>query len=257
PTFLVDKVRAGAKVLFEGAQSYMLDVTVGDVPYVTSSNTSVAAAYTGGDLPPIYHRKAFGVAKLIMSRVGNGPFASEFGEERSREYCVKDKGLAHTRKFEEESLNPDELISSDDPFEIGRALRMYSGEYGTGSGRPRRIGMFDLNQLKRAIHANGIDELYLTKADCLVDFNKTKDGSIPIYQGKEESSAVVRVKAPSQPFTEAKSPNDLPEEIFQVIQLIEESCSVAVAGVGVGPHRDQLVSLPQGSPENSRKAVNE
>ncbi|MCB0354856.1 MAG: adenylosuccinate synthetase, partial [Bdellovibrionales bacterium] len=97
PTFLAEKVASGAKVIFEGAQSYMLDVVAGDVPYVTSSHTSVAAAYSGGDVPPKFHRYAFGVAKLIMSRVGNGPFPSEFGGERSREYCTKDEGLAHTR----------------------------------------------------------------------------------------------------------------------------------------------------------------
>ena len=83
---LADK---GLNVLFEGAQSFMLDVVKGSVPYVTSSATLAAAAYVGGDLPPKLHRKTIGVAKAIMSRVGWGPFVSELGGARSEDYCMK------------------------------------------------------------------------------------------------------------------------------------------------------------------------
>ncbi|HEX8931682.1 MAG TPA: adenylosuccinate synthetase, partial [Patescibacteria group bacterium] len=83
PLYMEKRVEQGAKVLFEGAQSVMLDIVKGSVPFVTSSSTIAAAAYTGGDLSPKYHRKTIGVVKAIMSRVGYGPFPSEFGGRKS------------------------------------------------------------------------------------------------------------------------------------------------------------------------------
>ena len=76
PLFLENMAMSGKNVFFEGAQSVMLDVVTGTVPYVTSSRTIAAAAYTGGDLSMKYHSQTIGVAKAIMSRVGNGPFIS-------------------------------------------------------------------------------------------------------------------------------------------------------------------------------------
>ncbi|MDE2590321.1 MAG: adenylosuccinate synthetase, partial [Patescibacteria group bacterium] len=175
--FLQKQVYDGKNVLFEGAQSIMLDVTKGLVPFVTSSSTVAAAAFVGGDLPANYHRKTIGVAKAIMSRVGNGPFVSEFGGEKSEEYC---KNPANNKDFEKQKYDVEKLLSSEKPFDVGIALRILGNEYGTVTKRPRRIGMLDLVQLAFAVKTNGVDEIFLTKCDLLVDFAKTKSKKIPV-----------------------------------------------------------------------------
>lgn len=246
-TYLVERVISGDTVLFEGAQSFMLDVVHGDVPYVTSSHTSVSAAYTGGDLPPKYHRHSFGVVKLVMSRVGKGPFPSEFGGIKAYEYCTKDSGKAHTRDYEKTHFKPDELMASGDPFKVGQALRIFSGEYGTGSGRPRRIGMLDLAQLRNAVLLNGIDSLFLTKCDCLRDFDKTPEHKIPVVVSYDDSgSAIVKsYESFSEDISHVSSFEQLPRGLKELVLDISSISRARVAGLGVGPHRSQLVLMNQ------------
>ena len=87
PLFLQKKLEEGKNLFMEGAQSCMLDLIYGTYPFVTSSRTVAAAAYTGGDVSLKYHAETIGVANAIMSRVGNGPFVTEFGRERLEIYC--------------------------------------------------------------------------------------------------------------------------------------------------------------------------
>jgi len=241
--YLVERVIGGDRVLFEGAQSYMLDVVHGDVPYVTSSGTSVSSAYAGGDVPPAFHRHAFGIIKLIMSRVGRGPFPSELGGPTSYDYCTKNSGKDHTRDFEKSHYDPDYLVATGDPLDLGKALRMYSGEYGTGSGRPRRIGMLDLAQLKAAVLANGIDSLFLTKCDCLVDFYKTPGKKIPVVTHYDQSGEPVIKEYPAFELALDTLQNyqDFPDGLKSLVEDIEKIAQTQVVGLGVGPHRDQLV----------------
>lgn len=241
--YLVEKLTAGAKVLFEGAQSYMLDVVHGDVPYVTSSHTGVSAAYVGGDAPPSFHRHAFGIVKLVMSRVGRGPFPSEFGGEVSNQYCTLEGGKTHTRDYEKKNFNPEDLMKSGEAFKVGQALRMFSGEYGTGSGRPRRIGMLDLAQLRAAVLANGINSLFLTKCDCLREFSMTPNKQIPIVTHYEaDSKLVVKFYPAFDSVLEVSGGFEkLPVGLKEIISDIEEISAAQVMGVGVGPHRNQLI----------------
>ena len=178
--FLQKQIELGKRVLFEGAQSVMLDVTKGMAPYVTSSSTVAGAAFVGGDVSPKFHRKTIGVAKAIMSRVGNGPFISEFGGEESEKYCIDP---LHTKDYEAKTYNSEKLLVSDNPFEVGIALRMLGNEYGSTTGRPRRIGMLDLVQLAYTAKMNGVDMIFLNKCDLLIDFAKTKIKQIPIVTG--------------------------------------------------------------------------
>jgi adenylosuccinate synthase len=260
PHILVQSVQRGARVLFEGAQSVMLDVQRGTVPFVTSSSTLVGAAYSGGDLPPKYHRKSIGVAKLLMSRVGRGPFASEFGGARSENYCMEEGGAKHTRDFEKGTYDVQSLLQSEDPFELGIALRMLSHEYGTVTGRPRRMGAFDIAQLRDAVVDNGIDEIYLTKADLLQCFAQTKRGIIPVVtdytiaQGEESRKTPVTLEdfAALKPEYTAYKPfvgslagikqfDDLPAQLAALLHDIEKLTGARVVGVGTGPRRDELV----------------
>ncbi len=247
PTFLVKKADAGSKILFEGAQAALLDVTSGTVPFVTSSSTVAGAAFVGGDLPPRYHRRTIGVAKLIMSRVGNGPFVSEFGGRRSEEYC---DGKAHTRSYEESTYpDPRSLLRSGDPFEVGVALRMLGGEYGSTTGRPRRMGSFDLESLEEISRMNAVDALYLTKADLLTLFSETLAGTIPVTSyydrvGTSEDSAprpIVEHRVGfNEDITGVRSIADLPSAMQDLIDMIEQRSGAKVEGVGVGPKREQL-----------------
>lgn len=260
--FLEKKVEKGAKVLFEGAQSIMLDITKGSVPYVTSSNTVTAAAYVGGDLSPSYHRKTIGVAKAIMSRVGHGPFASEFGGERSEKYCMSAvDGKSKYPQPVEAKYDIEKLLKSGDYFDIGVALRVLSFEYGTVTARPRRVGMLDLVQLAYAIRMNGVDELMINKCDMLNVFARTKRGVLPIVNGytldgrsidyvpgtvKAYYSVKVEVaykKCFKEDVTGARKFAKLPAELRKLIKELEKFCGCKVAGVGVGPERDQFVRV--------------
>ncbi len=268
PLFLEKKVRSGLNVFFEGAQASMLDVDHGTYPFVTSSNTIAGAAYVGGDLSPKYHHKTVGVAKAIMSRVGNGPFVSEFGGEKSEKYCMEDGGKAHTKEKELAAYNPEQLLGSANRFELGIALRMLGNEYGATTGRPRRLGMFDLVQLKQACALNGVDELYINKFDQLALFGKTVISEIPVVgeyelDGKEidyvptcaevyrKVNPLVRFSPAFGDISSVRKYSDLPPEAKELISLIEEYVGKdRVHGIGVGPEREEFVSM---SPEERVK----
>lgn len=256
--FLSKKVDSGRNVLFEGAQSFMLDVTKGTVPYVTSSNTAAAAAYVGGDLSPKHHRKTIGVAKAIMSRVGNGPFVSEFGGERSEKYCIEGDGALHDKNKEAQE-NVEKLLQSSNEFEIGKALRVLGNEYGSVTGRPRRVGILDLVQLRYAVRCNGIDELWLNKCDLLVDFAKTKYKDIPLITeyslgGKkidfvptsEKECREIKGKAELKngfvdDISGIRDYEKLPKELISLLTFVEKYVGCNLLGVGVGSNRYKYV----------------
>lgn len=264
PNYLIRRLeRNPTTVLFEGAQSVMLDVNKGTVPYVTSSHTVAGAAYVGGDLPATYHRSTIGVAKAIMSRVGHGPFVSEFGGKESEDYCMKRDadGAPTYRKEVEDKYEHNVLLRSDNPFEVGKALRHFSGEYGVGTKRPRRVGALDLVQLRDAIKSNGVDKLILTKMDLLRLFAKTKAEKIPLVTGYKMGSRTIDYAPSSEKDLQSCAPiieeceafdddisqvttfEALPSGAKKVIQLIEAFTNVKVSGIGTGPERTQYINL--------------
>ncbi len=256
--FLDKKIRNGARVLFEGAQSFMLDITKGTVPFVTSSSTLAGAAYSGGDLNPKYHRKTIGVVKVIMSRVGFGPFISEFGGAKSEAYCMEEGGLAHT-KDKEKSVDTGKFLASEDLFDVGIAMRVLGNEYGASTGRSRRTGMLDLVQLSYAARVNGIDELFLTKCDMLNLYGRTKSKKMPFIEkyeldGKEIDyvpgstltySKVIgkmsEIESFSESIQELKSFDKLPASLLKFIDIIEKSADCKVMGIGTGPERESYI----------------
>lgn len=258
PLFVEDLVRGGKNILFEGAQSVMLDVVRGSLPYVTSSYTVAAAAYTGGDLSPQFHRKTIGVAKALMSRVGYGPFFSEIGGIASRDYCMADGGRAHSREYEA-TLNAEALLASDNELDIGIGLRIKSREYGTVTGRPRRIGMMDAEQLRFVARTNGVEEVFLTKCDLLSCFAHTKWKALPLITGygkgsqslpgfpleelhQEEITPIIKEFAPfEEDISAARTPEVLPESLKEFLRAIESHAGCRIIGIGVGPGRDQSV----------------
>ncbi|MEI6731186.1 MAG: adenylosuccinate synthetase [archaeon] len=264
PLYLDRLVSSGKNVFFEGAQSVMLDVVKGMTPYVTASRTIAAAAYTGGDLSNKYHEKTIGVAKAVMSRVGNGPFVTELGGRRSEDYCGETEGMLPRYRKEVEFANhdPEKLLRSDDMFDIGMALRMMTGEYGVVSKRPRRLGMFDLVMLRQNCKLNGVDELYINKFDCLNIFAKTNLPGIPVVTAYEldgrkidympssvEEARRARPVVEYVPFIRGdisgiRQYSDLPSTVKSMVDLIENHVGTKIKGIGVGPKREQFVLIP-------------
>ncbi|VVE36037.1 adenylosuccinate synthetase [Pandoraea anhela] len=251
--WLTHRVKAGAKVLFEGAQSVLLDVVDGSQPYVTSSHTVPAYAYVGGDLSPKYHRRTIGVAKAIMSRVGRGPFPSELGGERSAQYCHEASQSKLGEREEQSRFSPHTLLRSSDPFDVGTALRMLTGEYGTGTGRPRRIGMLDLAQLRDVIRTHAVDCVYLNKVDCLTHYTRSTYQGVPVRVHREALTADVMPDVLIYPGLTEHSVDlgragTLDSAMNGFIDFVERHIGAPLAGLGLGPERASLVSLANRQP---------
>lgn len=242
PVALLRRVEAGANVLFEGAQSVMLDVVHGVQPWVTSSHTLPSYAYVGGDLPCRYHRKTIGVAKAIVSRVGSGPFPTELGAERSEAYCADAARKGCGRADEAATLDPLALFAEADEFSIGVAIRMLSNEYGTGTGRPRRVGLLDVAQLQLAVRQFGVDEVYLNKCDSLAAFALTRDRCIPVVAGARERGELRVARFPA--FGEDSIPTDatapLPPQLQALLGWLADAIGRPLRGIGLGPERAQM-----------------
>jgi len=244
PVALLERVEAGARVLFEGAQSVMLDVVHGEQPWVTSSHTVPSYAFVGGDLPAKYHRRTIGVAKAIVSRVGSGPFPAELGGQRSEAYCERAAQHGWGKADEASWYNQAELIASDDALSVGVALRMLCSEYGTGTGRPRRIGLLDIEQLRLAVLQFGVDELYLNKCDSLALFSQTHDRCIPIVIGSDNEAPLVK-SFPA--FDRQTLPPDntfpLPPELDALVDWLSATIGRPLRGIGLGAERAQMRTI--------------
>jgi len=148
-TLVVNKaLDENKKVLFEGAQGTFLDVDFGTYPYVTSSNSTAGGACTGTGVGPVKIGKVVGVVKAYTTRVGEGPFPTEFSSK-----------LMH-------------------------AIRKKGKEFGATTGRPRRCGWFDAVLVKHAVMVNSIKEIVVTKLDVLDDLKTIKVCTGYRYKGK-------------------------------------------------------------------------
>jgi adenylosuccinate synthase len=126
-----DAMASGRRILLEGAQGVMLDLDIGSYPYVTSSSPTAGGACTGSGIPPSRVDRTVGVFKAYTTRVGYGPF-------------------------------PTELTDA-----LGERIREVGKEFGTTTGRSRRVGWFDGPVARYAVDTNGIDSIVLTKVDVL------------------------------------------------------------------------------------------
>src|SRR5439155_944331 len=131
-----EQIRAGKKVMFEGAQGAMLDIDHGTYPYVTSSSTVVGGVCTGLGVAPKHIHQVIGVAKAYTTRVGGGAFPTELNDA------------------------------------FGEHLRARGNEFGTVTGRPRRTGWLDLPVLRTSVMLHGLDGIALTKLDVLDEFGE-------------------------------------------------------------------------------------
>lgn len=215
----------GRRILIEGANATMLDVDFGTYPFVTSSNPSIGGVLSGLGLPPNCLGSIIGVAKAYTTRVGAGPYPTE--------------------------LHGD----------VADSLREIGAEYGTTTGRPRRIGWLDIPALRYASRINGLTHLNLTKLDVLSDLEeikvgvayRTKDGTmVPSFPSNLEVLEECEVVYETLPgwkrdISNVRRWEDLPLEAQEYCQYVEDKVNVHCKWIGVGPGREALVVKPVGS----------
>lgn len=213
-------LKAGKKVLFEGAQGTLLDVDHGTYPFVTSSSTSAGGACTGSGVSPRDIHEIIGISKAYVTRVGSGPFPTELMEE------------------------------------TGEKIRQIGGEFGATTGRPRRCGWFDAMVIRYAVRINGLTGIALTKLDVLSGFDTIKVCTGYTFEGKalETLPAALEVFENCVPvyeelpgwnvdITGARSFEELPENARKYVLRLQELSGCPIVMVSVGPRRDQTITL--------------
>jgi adenylosuccinate synthase len=214
-----DVLDDGGTVIFEGAQATLLDIDHGTYPFVTSSNPVAGAACTGAGVGPKDIDEVWGVAKAYTTRVGAGPFPTEIDAE------------------------------------IGDTLREAGGEYGTTTGRPRRVGWIDLVGLRYAARINGLDFLAMTKLDVLTGLGalnvctryrgpgEATFDQYPYHQTVMHHAVGEYEQLPGwdEDITECREEADLPQSVRDYLGYVAEFVGVPVGLVGVGPGREQVI----------------
>ncbi len=219
--YLNSALRAGKKILAEGAQGSLLDIDFGSYPFVTSSTTTCAGSCTGLGIAPNRINKVFGIFKAYCTRVGSGPF-------------------------------PTELFDS-----TGEELRTNGHEFGATTGRPRRCGWLDIPALKYAVEINGVTNLIMMKSDVLSGFDTIKICTHYNYQGEiidhlpysSEDGLIepVYTEMPGwkEDLTSLDSYEQMPATFKNYIKFVEDQIGVPISILSVGPNRTQTIILEE------------
>lgn len=217
--FINQHIKAGKKILAEGAQGSMLDIDFGTFPYVTSSSTISAGVCSGLGIAPQHIRDVIGVTKAYCTRVGGGPFPTELENE------------------------------------TGEELRKIGNEFGATTGRPRRCGWIDLVALNFACMINGVTKIVMTKADVLDAFKELEvctDYKIGDKETREIPFQMDRAKpAPvyknftgwNMDSSAAKSYDVLPDTMKNYVGFINDYLGVKIHYISNGPGRDQIIQV--------------
>ena len=215
--YLHQAQKEGKSILCEGAQGSLLDVDFGTYPYVTSSNTTAAGACTGLGIAPNKIKEVYGIFKAYTTRVGSGPFPTE------------------------------------DFAEAGDVMAKVGNEFGSVTGRKRRCGWLDLVALKYAVEVNGVTQLMMMKGDVLSGFSTLKIATAYLYKGQtinhlpfniEEHNVTPiykNFKGWQADLTGMTTFEQLPNELKEYIQFIEQELEVPIKIVSVGPDRVQTI----------------
>jgi adenylosuccinate synthase len=217
---LGEAVKAGRRVLFEGAQGALLDVDHGTYPFVTSSNTVAGQAAAGSGLGPKGPGYVLGIVKAYTTRVGEGPFPTELHDE------------------------------------VGRRLAEVGAEVGVVTGRPRRCGWFDAVLVRQSVAINGVDGIALTKLDVLdglerlkicVGYQSGADRLDYLPAGLKAQGALTPIYEEIEGWTEstrgARSFRDLPAQAVKYVRRIEELIGAPLALLGTSPERDDMIVM--------------
>jgi adenylosuccinate synthase len=223
-TYLLhDMIRSGKRVLFEGANATLLDVDHGTFPYVTSSSCAVLGIGPGTGVPERAIGQVLGVMKAYSTRVGRGPLPTELKDE------------------------------------TGNRIRERGREYGTTTGRPRRVGWLDLVAVKYSAMVNGATGLVVTLLDVLDEIPELKVCTEYTIDGRRVSRFVPdgTELAKAEPvyrtlpgfkadLSGVRRRQDLPEQARRYLDFIEEHVGVPIRQIGVGPGREQTIMCEPG-----------
>lgn len=214
---LNDALDNGKRVLFEGAQGVMLDIDQGTYPFVTSSNPLAGGVTIGSGVGPSKVTKVVGVCKAYTSRVGDGPFPTELFDE------------------------------------IGSRIREVGREYGTTTGRPRRVGWFDSVVMRHSKRVSGITNLCLNSIDVLtgletvkicVAYRKSNGEEIRHYPASlvelgQCEPVYEELPGWSEDITGCRTLEELPIEAQNYVRKVSELVGVKISTFSVGPDRNQ------------------
>ncbi|MBC6004589.1 Adenylosuccinate synthetase [uncultured Clostridium sp.] len=213
-----DAIKAGKKVLFEGAQGTLLDLDLGTYPYVTSSHPTSGGFSIGAGVGPNMIKDVVGIVKSYTTRVGEGPFVTELNDE------------------------------------TGDRIRTQGREFGTTTGRARRCGWFDAVIVRYAARVNGLTSISLMLLDVLTGFDTVKictaykmgDKILKEFPASLEDLAKCEpiyeeLEGWSEDLTGMETYEELPENAKKYIAKIEELVGVSVDMVSVGPNRAQTI----------------
>ena len=214
-----ERLRAGDRVLAEGAQGSMLDVDFGTYPFVTSSNTTAAGVCPGLGVAPSRIGEVYGITKAYATRVGGGPFPTELHDD------------------------------------TGEALRDAGGEWGATTGRPRRCGWLDLVALRYAVMLSGVTNIIMTKTDVLDSFDPIRVATAYLIEGEEHRQMPfdlcgIQAEPVYQDFGGWERPtagctnqDDLPLQFVEYLRFVESALETRVGFVSNGPGREQLLEM--------------
>ena len=218
--YLYEAAKKKKRILFEGAQGTLLDVDHGTYPYVTSSNASVGGAISGTGVAPTLIDRAIGVVKAYTTRVGEGPFPTQF------------------------------------PPQLMKQIQTKGEEFGSTTGRPRRCGWFDAVVARHASRINGLDELAVMKLDVLSGLKQIKIGTAYRYRGKIyknypaetpilEKCSVVYEQHPGwkENLSRIKHWKDLPQNAQRYLRRLETLTGVPIKTISVGGERRETIFL--------------
>jgi adenylosuccinate synthase len=220
-----ERLDAGQTVIFEGAQGALLDIDHGTYPFVTSSNPVAGAACIGAGVGPKDIDEVWGVMKAYGTRVGAGPFPTE--------------------------------LEGD----IADEIRERGGEYGTTTGRARRVGWLDLVALRYACQINSLTALAVMKLDVLSGFERlcvctryrgpegAEFDSFPYHQTMLHHVTGEYIDLPgwSEDITDCREESDLPQAARDYLQFMSDFVGVPIALIGVGPGRDEVIWTEAGA----------
>jgi adenylosuccinate synthase len=200
--YLNDAIKAGKRILAEGAQGSLLDIDFGTYPFVTSSNTCIGGVMSGLGIPPQSINSVIGITKAYCTRVGSGPFLTEQDNE------------------------------------IGLKLRQIGNEFGSTTGRERRCGWLDLKELSYACMLNGVTRLCLMKIDVLSSFDEIK---VCVEYDKDNKPVYEVFEGWNEDISRKHYYEELPENCKKFITFVETTTGLVVDTLSVGPDRIQTI----------------
>mmetsp|Transcript_17201 Transcript_17201/g.36086 ORF Transcript_17201/g.36086 Transcript_17201/m.36086 type:complete len:530 (-) Transcript_17201:249-1838(-) len=218
---------SGKKILIEGANATMLDIDFGTYPYVTSSNPSIGSVLTGLGVSPKKIHGIYGTTKSYCTRVGEGPFPTE--------------------------------LERDEPGSIGEHLGVVGAEWGTTTGRARRVGWLDIPQMKYSTLINGFTAINLTKLDVLTGLAEVKIGRAYKHKGKILNTMPSCLKTMSEieviyetlpgwteDISKARNFEDLPVNAQRYVLRVQELLGVPIRWIGCGANRLDMIDRGEG-----------